>query len=109
MAPINVPLQHISEPSPAAGGGVPLAYIVSGAGSRTDASRAHNGDIAPAIMRYAYPPTDGGWSPLSQLGLGTTGALVYGELGRDIGTFVFYDGKGRNLYNFTLPKRQPWR
>jgi hypothetical protein len=109
MAPINVPLQHISEPSPAAGGGAPLAYVVSGAGSRIDTSRAHAGDITPAIARYVYPPTDSGWNPLSQLGMGATGALAYAELGRDVGTFVFFDGKGRNLYNFTLPKRQPRR
>jgi hypothetical protein len=102
-------LQHITEPSPAAGGGEPLAYIVSGAGSRADPSRVHINDITPATAHYVYPPADSGWNPLSQLGIGTTGALAYAELGQDVGTFAFFDGKGRNLYNFTLPKRQSWR
>ncbi|EFO25900.2 hypothetical protein LOAG_02585 [Loa loa] len=80
---------------------IPLNYIISGAGSRSDRSTKHIGTIPDGSLRFNYPT---GFNPFSQLGL-SKGGFIYVNMDKEKAIFTFYNGKGDEKYSCSITPR----
>ncbi|XGW26008.1 hypothetical protein V3C99_006985 [Haemonchus contortus] len=92
-------LQHIVYPGV---GGHQIHYVLSGAASRSDRSKANINTLTGRSLKFRYPSS--WWNPISQLGF-SNGGFVLVDIAPDQTLFWFYNGKKEIKYRFSIEPR----
>lgn len=82
-------LQYLQEP------GLPVGYVISGAGTFMNPSLEHIADVPPGSLRFHFADIEG------------LGGFVHGTATVQNLTFFYIDGRGKRIFSVTLPPRRP--